>query len=60
MDQSSTPPARDPIVVISAAPRIAESALTQGAADFLAKPFDLDDLLTCVARYFPRPQSHIQ
>jgi DNA-binding response OmpR family regulator len=45
-----------PIVIISAALRIKESVLARGAADFLAKPFDLDDLLTCVTRYVPRPQ----
>jgi two-component system nitrogen regulation response regulator NtrX len=47
-----------PIVVISATPRVDEFVLAQGAADFLAKPFDLDDLLACVARYIPHPQSH--
>jgi DNA-binding response OmpR family regulator len=49
-----------PIVVISAADYIAESVLAEGAADFLAKPFDLDDLLACVARYVPQPQPHTQ
>jgi CheY-like chemotaxis protein len=45
-----------PIVVISAADNITESVLAEGAADFLAKPFDLDDLFACVARYVPHPQ----
>jgi DNA-binding NtrC family response regulator len=42
-----------PIVIISASSRIRESALARGAVDFLAKPFDLDELLACVARYVP-------
>jgi DNA-binding NtrC family response regulator len=42
-----------PIVIISASSRIRESALARGAADFLAKPFDLDELLACVAHYVP-------
>ena len=46
--------ARVPIVTMSAAQRIGESMLAQGAVDFLAKPFDLDDLLACVARYVLR------
>jgi DNA-binding response OmpR family regulator len=45
-----------PIFIMSAAPRIDESMRAQGAADFLVKPFDLDDLLACVARYVPGPQ----
>jgi DNA-binding response OmpR family regulator len=48
--------ARAPIVIMSAAPRLDETVRAQGAADFLAKPFDLDDLLACVARYVPDPQ----
>ncbi len=50
--------ARIPIVVISATPRIEETVLAQGAADFLAKPFDLDELLAYVARYVPYPRFH--
>lgn len=40
-----------PIVIISTSSRIRESLLAHGAVDFLAKPFDLDELLVCVARY---------
>ena len=47
-----------PIVTLSAASGIGDSMRAQGAADFLAKPFDLDDLLACVARYVPHPQPH--
>ena len=34
-----------PVVLISASQDIAQSALAAGANDFLAKPFDIDDLL---------------
>ena len=34
-----------PVVLISASQDIAQSALAAGADDFLAKPFDIDDLL---------------
>jgi DNA-binding response OmpR family regulator len=44
-------PAIIPIVVMSTAPRDAASLLGMGAAACLAKPFDLDELLACVARY---------
>jgi DNA-binding response OmpR family regulator len=39
-----------PIVVITASPRDAAPLLVPGAIECLAKPFDLDDLLACVAR----------
>jgi DNA-binding response OmpR family regulator len=37
-----------PIILISAANNLAESAKESGADDFLSKPFDIDDLLTKV------------
>jgi DNA-binding NtrC family response regulator len=40
-----------PIVVMATAPRDTALLLGLGAAECLAKPFDLDDLLSCVARY---------
>ena len=40
-----------PVVLMTASPRAAESLLVQGATDYLAKPFDIDELLDCVARY---------
>jgi CheY-like chemotaxis protein len=40
-----------PVVLMTASPSAAEGLLAQGAADYLAKPFDLDELLACVARY---------
>lgn len=43
-----------PIVLMTASPRAAEAVLASGAADYLPKPFDLDRLLACVARYARR------
>jgi len=39
-----------PVLMISASREIRESALESGADDFLAKPFDMDDLLEKVAK----------
>ena len=44
-------PAIIPIVVMTTAPRDAGSLLVLGVSECLAKPFDLDELLACVARY---------
>jgi CheY-like chemotaxis protein len=43
--------ARLPIVLMTTAPGAAASLLIPGSIECLAKPFDLDDLLACVARY---------
>lgn len=40
-----------PVVLMTASPSAAENLLAQGATDYLAKPFDLEQLLECVARY---------
>jgi DNA-binding response OmpR family regulator len=40
-----------PIVMISASKDIEWSALQAGADDFLAKPFDMDDLLEKIEKY---------
>jgi DNA-binding response OmpR family regulator len=40
-----------PIVVMTTAPRDADPLLVPESIEFLSKPFDLDDLLACVARY---------
>jgi DNA-binding response OmpR family regulator len=44
-------PARIPIVVMTTAPRDAAPLLGTWAGECLAKPFDLDAVLACVARY---------
>ena len=40
-----------PIVLVSASRDIEQSALEAGADDFLAKPFEMDDLLEKVKKY---------
>ena len=44
-------PATMPIVVLTTAPRDADPLLVPESIELLAKPFDLDDLLACVARH---------
>ncbi|HMQ32888.1 MAG TPA: response regulator transcription factor [Chloroflexaceae bacterium] len=46
---------RDLPVVILSANGDARALLAEGADEFLAKPFDLDELLACVARHLPPP-----
>jgi DNA-binding response OmpR family regulator len=46
--------ARAPLVVVSAAPSAAAQAARLGAAAVLAKPFDLDEVLACVAAHVGR------
>ena len=50
-------PAAMPIVVMTTAPRAADPLLVPESIEFLAKPFDLDDLLACVARYVQPSQA---
>jgi CheY-like chemotaxis protein len=40
-----------PIVLISASKDIEQSAMDAGADDFLAKPFEIDDLLAKIEKY---------
>jgi len=40
-----------PIVLMTTMPRKAAPLLVRGLIECLAKPFDIDDLLACVARY---------
>ncbi len=40
-----------PVVLISASQDIERSALAAGADDFLAKPFEIDDLLNKIAKH---------
>jgi DNA-binding response OmpR family regulator len=46
-----------PIVLMTTAPLDAASLLVQGSIDLLAKPFDIDDLLACVARFVQPDQA---
>ena len=45
-----------PVVFISAASRIRDVAAQYHADGYLAKPFNLNDLLATVARFVPEPQ----
>src|SRR5690349_13659803 len=45
-----------PIIMMSAATS-AEQLLKAGATDFISKPFDLDDLLDCIAHHLERSTS---
>ncbi len=40
-----------PVIMFSAHPGAKETALASGADDFLAKPFEIDDLLEKVTKY---------
>jgi CheY-like chemotaxis protein len=43
-----------PIILMTASPGAAERlAASNTTVDYLAKPFDIDDLLSCVSRYIP-------
>lgn len=44
-------PATTPIVLMTTLPRNAAPLLVPGSIDCLAKPFDIDDLLACVANH---------
>lgn len=46
-----------PIVLMSTAPYDAAPLLVPGAVECLAKPFNLDDVLACVARYLQPAQA---
>jgi CheY-like chemotaxis protein len=43
-----------PVVLMTASPRAAESLLNMDLVDYLPKPFDIDQLLQCVARNLSR------
>src|SRR5690349_7680486 len=43
-----------PVVLMTASPRAAEPLLNLDLVDYLPKPFDIDQLLECVARNFSR------
>jgi CheY-like chemotaxis protein len=48
-----------PMVLMTTAPRDAAPLLVPGLIECLVKPFDLDELLTCIARYVLPPQQRI-
>jgi two-component system nitrogen regulation response regulator NtrX len=40
-----------PVVLMTASPHAAEPLVNENLVDYLAKPFDIDQLLECVARH---------
>ena len=46
-----------PIILISAQPDLKSTSKTSGAEDFLAKPFDINDLLDKVSKWTKNPSS---
>jgi CheY-like chemotaxis protein len=46
-----------PVVMMTASPRAAEQFLGTYSVDYLAKPFDIDQILECVARYVEPPSN---
>lgn len=46
-----------PVVLMTASPRAAEQFIGSRSVDYLAKPFDIDQLLDCVARYMTTPET---
>jgi len=46
-----------PVILMTASPRAAEPLLNMDLVDYLAKPFDIDQLLQCVVRNFGRNPS---
>ena len=47
-----------PVILMTASPRAAEKFGTNANVDYLAKPFDIDELLLCVSRYVLPPNSN--
>jgi CheY-like chemotaxis protein len=48
-----------PVVLMTASPRAAEQFLGERTVDYLAKPFDIEQLLECVARYVVPPHEGV-
>ncbi|HEU5097821.1 MAG TPA: response regulator [Roseiflexaceae bacterium] len=46
-----------PVVLMTASPRAAETVSDMALVDYLAKPFDIEQLLQCVARNLHRNRS---
>jgi DNA-binding response OmpR family regulator len=44
-----------PVIMISAHPNAKEICINAGANDFIAKPFDMDELLSKINRFVPLP-----
>ncbi len=44
-----------PVILMTASPRTAEKFSANATVDYLAKPFDIEELLSCVSRYILPP-----
>lgn len=49
------PGPKPPVIIVSADRNVAQKAAALGAAGYLTKPFELNDLLHTVQRYVPPP-----
>jgi len=47
-----------PVILMTASPRAAEQFSANATIDYLAKPFDIEELLECVSRYIHPPNSN--
>jgi len=47
-----------PVVLMTADSRVTHDVVHDYAVDYLPKPFDLDQLLECVARYLGQPEAN--
>lgn len=45
------------VIIMTAGAHSPDALAAQGATGYLAKPFELEDLLDCVARYLPAPNT---
>lgn len=48
-----------PVIIISASREVKESAKEAGANGFLAKPFEMDELIRLVSEYLSKDQSRL-
>jgi CheY-like chemotaxis protein len=47
-----------PVILMTASPGAAEEFADNTSVDYLAKPFDIDELLSCVSRYIRPPTAN--
>ena len=47
-----------PVILMTASPRVAQEFSANVTVDYLAKPFDIEELLSCVSRYLLPPNSN--
>lgn len=47
-----------PVILMTASPGAAEQFAGNATVDYLAKPFDIEELLVCVSRHIRPPSAH--